>query len=157
MAPAFLFFFVLATAAPLLSAGQPFSLNYLTANPSTGWNNTDASLDGNPCVRLILICPLQPQPTKSISLAFAVGFLCAPYPIPAGMFLLDCKSIINSGTSITDNDPPIVWCANRSRPVRENAILEFTSDGNLVLRDADGSHVWSSNSSGQSVSGMRIT
>jgi hypothetical protein len=69
----------------------------------------------------------------------------------------DRKSIINSGTSITDNDPPIVWCANRSRPVRENATLEFTSDGNLVLRDADSSHVWSSNSSGQSVSGMRIT
>ncbi|XBH65895.1 hypothetical protein VPH35_119389 [Triticum aestivum] len=46
--------------------------------------------------------------------------------------------------------------ANRARPVRMNATLELTSNGNLVLMDADGSHIWSSNSSGRSVTGMVI-
>lgn len=50
----------------------------------------------------------------------------------------------------------VIWSANQASPVRENATLEITLDGNLVLRDVDGSLVWSSNSSGQSVAGMEI-
>ncbi|CAM0943224.1 unnamed protein product [Alopecurus aequalis] len=49
----------------------------------------------------------------------------------------------------------VVWSANRDRPVRENATLEFTLGGNLVLRDADDSHVWSSSNSGGRV--MMVT
>uniref|UniRef100_A0A8R7RA34 non-specific serine/threonine protein kinase n=1 Tax=Triticum urartu TaxID=4572 RepID=A0A8R7RA34_TRIUA len=55
------------------------------------------------------------------------------------------------------DNPQVVWSANRACPVRENATLTFTRDGNLVLHDADGSHVWSSNSSGRSVVGIMLT
>jgi len=51
----------------------------------------------------------------------------------------------------------IVWSANYDRQVRQNATLNFTGDGDLVLRDADGSLVWSSNTSGRSVVGMNMT
>ncbi|XP_008791435.2 G-type lectin S-receptor-like serine/threonine-protein kinase SD2-5, partial [Phoenix dactylifera] len=66
----------------------------------------------------------------------------------------------NSGADITNpvvGSPQVVWSANRDRPVRENATLHFTEDGDLVLRDADGSLVWSTNTSGRSVVGMNIT
>ncbi|KAM0881570.1 hypothetical protein ACQ4PT_032874 [Festuca glaucescens] len=64
---------------------------------------------------------------------------------------------VGGGTYITNYERQVVWSANRDRFVRENATLELTSHGNLVLRDADGSHVWSSNSLGRSVAAMRIT
>ena len=37
----------------------------------------------------------------------------------------------------------LVWSANRDKPVKENATLQLSEDGGLVLRDVDGSLVWS--------------
>ncbi|KAI7732896.1 hypothetical protein M8C21_015374, partial [Ambrosia artemisiifolia] len=51
----------------------------------------------------------------------------------------------------------IVWSANREYPVGENAILNFTAAGDLVLKDGDGSIVWSTNTAGKSVVGMNLT
>ncbi|XP_019167821.1 PREDICTED: G-type lectin S-receptor-like serine/threonine-protein kinase SD2-5 [Ipomoea nil] len=54
--------------------------------------------------------------------------------------------------------PPVIfWSANRDNPVRENATLEFTSKGNLLLKDSDGSLVWSTNTSGLLVQKMSLT
>ncbi|WCJ42180.1 lectin protein kinase family protein [Euphorbia peplus] len=39
------------------------------------------------------------------------------------------------------------WLANRNKPVGINATLQFKEDGNLELRDFDGSFVWSTNTS----------
>ncbi|XP_022777172.1 proline-rich receptor-like protein kinase PERK9 [Durio zibethinus] len=61
------------------------------------------------------------------------------------------SAIIQSGS------PQILWIANRDDPVTENATLEFKEDGNLVLSDADGMFVWSSNTSNSSVNYMNIT
>ncbi|XP_020250768.1 G-type lectin S-receptor-like serine/threonine-protein kinase SD2-5 [Asparagus officinalis] len=47
--------------------------------------------------------------------------------------------------------------ANRVRPVGENATLHFSQDVGLSLRDADGTLVWSSNTAGKSVVGMRLS
>lgn len=38
-----------------------------------------------------------------------------------------------------------------------NASLQLTRDGDLVLADADGTFVWSTNTSGKSVSGLKLT
>ncbi|KAI3862733.1 hypothetical protein MKX03_021475 [Papaver bracteatum] len=38
-----------------------------------------------------------------------------------------------------------VWGANLNNPVRENATLTFSRDGNFVLADADGRIVWQTN------------
>ncbi|KAI7732882.1 LOW QUALITY PROTEIN: hypothetical protein M8C21_015360 [Ambrosia artemisiifolia] len=51
----------------------------------------------------------------------------------------------------------VVWSANRDYPVRENAILNFTADGDLVLKDGDGSIVWTANTAGKGVVGMNLT
>lgn len=66
----------------------------------------------------------------------------------------------NSGSGIVQpaiGFPQVVWSANRNRPVKLNATLSLTNSGDLVLRDADGSQVWSTNTAGKSVSGMNIT
>ncbi|XP_006348915.1 G-type lectin S-receptor-like serine/threonine-protein kinase SD2-5 [Solanum tuberosum] len=54
-------------------------------------------------------------------------------------------------------EPQLVWSANRNRPVNVNATLQLGQDGNLVLTDSDGTLVWSSNTTGKSVSGLNLT
>uniref|UniRef100_A0ACD5U9J5 Uncharacterized protein n=2 Tax=Avena sativa TaxID=4498 RepID=A0ACD5U9J5_AVESA len=153
-----LLFIVLATAAPLLSAAQRY--DYPTANISTLWTNNDASLphsvsysDGS-AVRVIVLR----SPQTFYGPSFAAGFFCAA---PCDTFLFAVYIVYtNSGAKITmatTGTPQVVWSANRASPVRENATLELSSDGSLVLRDADGSLVWSSDTSGRSVAGMEIT
>ncbi|CAL5342876.1 unnamed protein product [Camellia sinensis] len=55
------------------------------------------------------------------------------------------------------NAPQLVWSANRDRPVQINATLQLTRDGDLRLEDADGTFVWSTNTSAKSVFGMKVT
>lgn len=52
--------------------------------------------------------------------------------------------------------PTKTWSANRNKPVGENATLELLVDGNLELRDTDGSVVWSTSTSNKSVAGMKM-
>ncbi|KAK2992546.1 hypothetical protein RJ640_004320, partial [Escallonia rubra] len=64
----------------------------------------------------------------------------------------------STGFDINLNSGPIVvWSANRDRPVGENATLDFTPEGNLELKDADGTFVWSTNTSSLSVLCLNLT
>ncbi|PSS05619.1 G-type lectin S-receptor-like serine/threonine-protein kinase, partial [Actinidia chinensis var. chinensis] len=53
--------------------------------------------------------------------------------------------------------PQLVWSANRDSPVRQSATLGFTQNGDLILKNDDGSFVWSTNTGGKSVSGLNLT
>ncbi|XP_047082846.1 G-type lectin S-receptor-like serine/threonine-protein kinase SD2-5 [Lolium rigidum] len=149
MGPAVLFL-VLGAAAPLLLAVQSLK-HYSTAKPSTTWINNDVFFDNRTNVRDIFTMVHHRRSTPYIT----AGFFCASSSSSTcNEFLFAvaiCTTMYGSGPQ------QVVWSANRDRPVRENATLELTTYGNLVLRDVDGSHVWSSNSSGQSVAGMLIT
>ncbi|KAI9198330.1 hypothetical protein LWI28_013991 [Acer negundo] len=50
----------------------------------------------------------------------------------------------------------VYWLANRNKPAHENATLELHTNGDLILRDADGSFVWSTNTSHMSVAGLQM-
>ncbi|XP_056170681.1 G-type lectin S-receptor-like serine/threonine-protein kinase SD2-5 isoform X2 [Syzygium oleosum] len=50
-----------------------------------------------------------------------------------------------------------LWSANRNDPVKIGAMLELTSKGDLVLKDADGTVAWSTNTSAKSVVGLNLT
>lgn len=69
-------------------------------------------------------------------------------------------SIVHTNASQIDHTftafPEVVWVANRNHPV-VNPTLEFTSEGDLVLKDGDGSVAWSTNTSGKSVIGLNLT
>ncbi|MQL94945.1 hypothetical protein Taro_027609 [Colocasia esculenta] len=49
-----------------------------------------------------------------------------------------------------------VWDANRGRPVGENTTLTFGTNGNLVLAEADGRVVWSTNTTNKAMVGLRL-
>ncbi|XP_031383698.1 G-type lectin S-receptor-like serine/threonine-protein kinase SD2-5 isoform X1 [Punica granatum] len=51
----------------------------------------------------------------------------------------------------------VVWSANRNNVVQYNAKLELKSDGDLVLKNANGTIAWSTNTSGRSVVSMNLT
>ncbi|KAF5935667.1 hypothetical protein HYC85_026796 [Camellia sinensis] len=55
--------------------------------------------------------------------------------------------------------PQLVWSANRNHPVKLNATLQLTQDGNLTLSDSDGTSVWSTYTGGgnYSVAGLNLT
>ncbi|XP_072961164.1 G-type lectin S-receptor-like serine/threonine-protein kinase SD2-5 [Typha angustifolia] len=90
--------------------------------------------------------------------SFAAGFFCNA---ACDAFLFSIFIVfVNSGGGITNvgvGAAQVVWSANRDHPVREKASLQFTEDGDLVLRDSDGTLVWSTNTSGKSVVAMSIT
>uniref|UniRef100_A0A0E0P724 Receptor-like serine/threonine-protein kinase n=1 Tax=Oryza rufipogon TaxID=4529 RepID=A0A0E0P724_ORYRU len=137
---------VLATAAPSVSGQLP---DYPTANLSTRITYTDGS-----AVRAIILRSTQTLYGPS----FAAGFFCAP-PCQAFLFAVFIANF-NSGYGLPleeNNMARVIWSANRASPLGENATLELTGDGDLVLREIDGRLVWSSNTSGQSVAGMQIT
>ena len=45
--------------------------------------------------------------------------------------------------------PQPVWSANQNRPVGFNATVRLTEEGDLILADADGTFVWSTNTAGK--------
>ncbi|KAK9063886.1 hypothetical protein SSX86_017758 [Deinandra increscens subsp. villosa] len=133
---------------------QPF--DYPTANLSTTWTNTESAphsvafSDGS-TVRAILL-------RGSFGPKFACGFYCNG-TCDSYLFAVFIVQT-NSGSGIvmpTLGFPQPVWSANRNHPVKLGAKLTLKADGDLVLEDADGSRVWSTNTAGKKVSGMQIT
>ncbi|XP_021999725.2 G-type lectin S-receptor-like serine/threonine-protein kinase At5g24080 [Helianthus annuus] len=133
---------------------QPF--DYPTAKLSTTWTNKESAphsvtfTDGS-TVRAILL-------RGSFGFKFACGFYCNG---TCDTYLFAVFIVqTNSGSGIVGPAiafPQIVWSANRNHPVKLGAKLNLNKAGDLVLRDADGSLVWSTNTAGKQVTGMQIT
>ncbi|RCV29132.1 hypothetical protein SETIT_5G459500v2 [Setaria italica] len=145
-----------------VAQAQPF--DYPSARPSTSWANTDASLthhvtfmDGS--VARAALLRLNPA---GFGPSYAFGFFCTNHKTttPCADFLLAVAVVYcNSGalmTSVVAGIPQVVWSANRARPVGEGATAELTAAGDLVLKAADGTVVWSAGSAGRSVAGISI-
>ncbi|KAJ0475355.1 putative protein kinase RLK-Pelle-SD-2b family [Helianthus annuus] len=163
---------------PYSTTAQPPPDNYPThtANLSTTWNNTDSYfnpvsqngsytyyLSGSDTkIRYILL-------RGSIGPTFACGFYCngncTSYLFAVFIVVTIRQSVIfhNNETfpqfvpSTYKTAPQVVWSANRDYPVSDGAILNFTSTGELILQDVNGSKVWSTNTTGKSVVGMNLT
>ncbi|KAG9129082.1 hypothetical protein Leryth_019820 [Lithospermum erythrorhizon] len=87
---------------------------------------------------------------------YACGFYCNDIcdSFLFAVFIL----ILNSSVQIDKfAGPRVVWSANRNNPVKLNSELQLTSEGDLVLKDADGTLAWSTNTSGKGVAGLNIT
>lgn len=149
----FCYTFFLAKSLQLVSA-QPF--DYPTANLSTSWINSPSAphsvqfTDGS-LVRATLL-------RGSFGPKFASGFYCNG-KCDSYLFAVFIVQT-NSGSGIVQPSigfPQVVWSANRNHPVKINATLQLSSDGNLVLQDADGSVAWSTNTRGKSVAGLNLT
>lgn len=89
-------------------------------------------------------------------LTFACGFYSQAYSeaYHFAVFIVqaDPHSVVN------DSMPPaVVWSANRNRPVGTRATLELTEEGDLVLKDADRSVAWSTQTQGKCVASINLT
>ncbi|KAL8506347.1 hypothetical protein ACS0TY_017284 [Phlomoides rotata] len=154
MFPSWKLLFTIALFSLLLSLTSQQSFDYPTANLSTSWTNTPTLRAANFStigVRLALL-------RGTAGARFASGYYCNG-TCNTFMFSIFIVFVDGDGEIIFNQAefPQVVWSANRNRPVRENAKLELTNAGDLVLRDADGSLAWSSNTAGRSVVGLNLT
>ncbi|THG03779.1 hypothetical protein TEA_027250 [Camellia sinensis var. sinensis] len=87
------------------------------------------------------------------------GFYCPTQQTQACLFgvVLFASTDYFSDNSSYIIAAELVWSANRDNPVQIDATLQLTGDGDLILHDADGTFVWSTNTSGKSVFGMNFT
>jgi len=140
---------------------QAWSIDYPSpiANLPAIWTNNEATIPYNTTyadgsmIRVILVR----QKPAGFGPSFGCGFICTA-PCKVFLFAVFFMSIgdPNDPAFNASATPRIVWTANRYRPVKENASVQFNKDGNLVLRDFDGSLVWSTTTSGSSVVGMNL-
>ncbi|XP_059281923.1 EP1-like glycoprotein 2 [Lycium ferocissimum] len=150
----FPFALILCCSFYLISGQRQF--DYPTANLSTTWINSISAphsidfTDGSKIRAILLRGTFGPK--------YACGFYCNG----------NCESYLfaifivqtNSASFITSPSigfPQVVWSANRNKPVKINSTLQLTADGDLVLRDADGTLAWSTNTAGKSVAGLSLT
>ncbi|XP_062232900.1 G-type lectin S-receptor-like serine/threonine-protein kinase SD2-5 [Phragmites australis] len=155
---------LLAPAVHVHAQGVPFPTP-ASANLSTRWtvsltaaNHGALSFDymDGTSVSVFLLQSIQVPPQEG--LCYAACFYCIT-PCKAFLFGV-CIVYVDSGGYLSLPNAgtlQIVWSANRGHLVRENATLSFTASGDLLLRDTDGSLVWSTGTSGQSVAGMTVT
>lgn len=140
---------------------QAWSIDYPSpiANLPSMWTNNEATIPYNATyadgsmIRVILVR----QKPAGFGPSFGCGFICNA-PCKVFLFAVFFMSIgdPNDPAFNASATPRIVWTANRYRPVKENASVQFNKDGNLILRDFDGSLVWSTTTSGSSVAGMNL-
>ncbi|PSR96869.1 G-type lectin S-receptor-like serine/threonine-protein kinase [Actinidia chinensis var. chinensis] len=123
---------------------------YPTANLSSSWKITTGDLNYYPDgVGLI---PVLADPGSETSPAMSCGLYSQR---GLDSFVLSIYIMIGSGVNDLVS-PRVLWSANKVNPVKINATLNFTSEGDLVLGDANGTLAWSTNTSGKSVIGMKI-
>ncbi|XP_048137977.1 EP1-like glycoprotein 2 [Rhodamnia argentea] len=129
-----------------------------TASLSTRWTNNataypDARFGNSVTIRAILV-----RGKEASGPAYACGFYCQ---FDCSTFLFAIFRVpIQGGALFVQSEtefPEVVWSANRNNGVKIGATLELTSEGDLVLKDADGTVAWSTNTSGKSVVGLNMT
>ncbi|GLJ17787.1 hypothetical protein SUGI_0310700 [Cryptomeria japonica] len=91
---------------------------------------------------------------NDMNLQFGCGFFCYGYPCDTGYLFATFFVIYTTDSRLFDMQ--MVWCANRDEMVQENAALTLTSTAELVLRNSDGTLVWSTNTSSQAFQRMAI-
>ncbi|KAH9290305.1 hypothetical protein KI387_034422, partial [Taxus chinensis] len=94
-------------------------------------------------------------PYNGAFLQFGCGFFCYSVPCDTGYLFATFLAIYGEDDT-HPSDLQMVWSANRERLLEHNATLGLTSNGNLVLKDADGTLVWSTNTHTEDFQGMRI-
>ncbi|KAI8552423.1 hypothetical protein RHMOL_Rhmol06G0265900 [Rhododendron molle] len=142
--------------------------DFPSANLSVSWKNTRFNeqgsldfIDGSTLRPILLVYNI----TKSYP-PFGLGFFAQNTSIPDSGFYV--VVFMMTGVNVSDANsngeyqfnpympPQVLWSANRDSPVGENATLDFTAEGDLVLRDDFGNLVWSTNTSTSYVVRMEI-
>ncbi|XP_057828668.1 G-type lectin S-receptor-like serine/threonine-protein kinase SD2-5 [Cryptomeria japonica] len=151
---------VLLISSPVVI--QSFALPPTTGYGGTTWTNNVQYLESwiAQSVRISAVTVRPVLLSNNISygganLRFGCGFFC--YSIPCHTGYSFAVFFVIYQTDYTDPyDLQMVWTANRERLVQDNATLGLTSTGNLALKDADGTLVWSTNTSSKKIQGITM-
>ncbi|KAL8510779.1 hypothetical protein ACS0TY_017555 [Phlomoides rotata] len=152
-------FFTIITLFSCLTYVSSQSYDYPTANLSTLWITghgtfiKDNRLRDSPNARIIL------RRQRTSYSTYACCFYCDD-PCDSYLFAVLILRVEDSGDGLftsNSSSPRIVWSANRNNPVGINSTLELTGEGDLVLRDGDGTLAWSTNTAGRSVARLSLT
>lgn len=141
---------VLASSVDAQHDGQQSTA---TANISSSWTNNNSSgkffSDGSFVVPILHMKE------------YGCGFYCNGVSTFNNcyfvVFALMCYDYNFSRTPGQGCYPQVVWSANRGFPVKHSAKLELNKQGELALKDANGTTAWSSNTLGKSVLGLNLT
>ncbi|KAK3407128.1 hypothetical protein EUGRSUZ_K03236 [Eucalyptus grandis] len=117
--------------------------NIATANHSTQYS------DGS-VVQIILFRG------TGVTAGYSCGFYCKGN-CTSYLFAVLIFPVVDVHNGGLDESPRVVWSANRNNPIKIGATLELTPKGDLVLKDADGTVAWSTNTSAKSVVGLDLT
>ncbi|GLT31707.1 hypothetical protein SLA2020_064250 [Shorea laevis] len=137
-------FLSLFVTSMLLTNGEGFDYPSIVKPPGTWINNNSDSgwdLDG------LTLKPIL------VNGDFVCGFHCKVEENNTCLFAI---SIFNF-TSIPYVNSHIVWSANRNNPVGHGAQLQLSQQGDLTLRNVDSTLIWSTNTTGKSTSGLKLT
>ena len=137
-------FLVISSFSSICAKAQLSEQYPSSANLSSSWVNSVGQRMKSP--EWVTVNPILVR--QNSGQGFICGFYC----------LYDSNSCLFAILIFQDeNYPQLVWSANRNNPVGLNATLEFTEQGDLILWDADGTLVWSTNTSGMNVLGLNLT
>ncbi|XP_034701078.1 EP1-like glycoprotein 4 [Vitis riparia] len=125
---------------------------YPVANLSSSWPNNPSPHHYVDSDDRTVIMPILLRKT-STDASFVCGFYCN---YDCNYYLFAVLMFPNSANQ-TIRFPKVVWSANRNIPVQANGTVQLTQGGDLILREVDGTVVWSTNTSGKSVVGLNLT
>ncbi|KAG5597335.1 hypothetical protein H5410_038567 [Solanum commersonii] len=159
--PILLFIYLLCCSSRFAISQPLQDYNFTLSNSIAGlagissfWNNIP-SLDVNSTDSFFgLVTPIHQR--RNAGSLFLCGFYCN-YNVTECLLGILLYHIKHNKENDVINKPQLVWSANRNHPVKFNATLQLGHDGNLVLTDSDGTLVWSTNTTGKSVSGLNLT
>ncbi|XP_049374125.1 S-locus-specific glycoprotein S13-like [Solanum verrucosum] len=158
-----LLFIYLLLCSSRFAISQPLQdYNFTLLNSTAGlagissfWINIPSSIDVNSTDGFFgLVTPILQR--RNAGSRFLCGFYCNFFVTECLLGILLYHINYNEESDVI-NKPQLVWSANRNHPVKVNATLQLGHDGNLVLTDSDGTLVWSTNTTGKSVSGINLT
>ncbi|XP_034701073.1 G-type lectin S-receptor-like serine/threonine-protein kinase SD2-5 [Vitis riparia] len=121
------------------------------ARLSSSWTNVEQELPYGQGDEMVTVLPI--LCIEGEGAGFCFGFYCRYLRDECLLAVVICPAY---SLPLMDS-PELVWSANRNDPVRVNATLQLTGGGDLILKDADGKFVWSTNTTGKSVSGLKLT
>ena len=143
-----------------MTAQLPRPHSYQIANSSTSWTNSlstpdSLKLDDGSFVRIVYTTIFY-HCTETEYVYCGCGFIYNR-TCNSSLFAIFSYFYENSYGIHEYISPEILWSAYPKNPVSINATLKFTSERGLVLQDANGTKVWSTNISGKSVAGLNFT
>ncbi|KAF8044039.1 hypothetical protein BT93_A2122 [Corymbia citriodora subsp. variegata] len=154
--------FFLSFALVLLSLFSNFidaqaqDYDYPNATLSTRWTNNAMASHSHRFVDESIAQTILLRRNEFFHLAYTCGFYCNGN-CNSYLFAIFIIQLNDNGLVAENGIPQVVWSANRNNPVKINSTLELTSEGDFVLKDADGTVAWSTNTSTKSVVGLNLT